>query len=148
MTSSLLQARWSQCLGKRRREKDRLLSVHTVLCVYPQVFRCILNEGCGFLIHCLFTWFIVFTFEPAHEVMALFVLRKLILQTRICSHPVELDVWCLVGPFVYFYTSCERTAKALARLRGCAGSPEPSLVAYVISTIISWAGSFCLDRPR
>ena len=36
---------------------------------------------------------------------------------------------------------CVRTAKALVRLRGCAGSPEPSLVAYVISTIISWAGS-------
>ena len=34
-----------------------------------------------------------------------------------------------------------RTVKALARLRGCAGSPEPSLVAYVISTKISWAGS-------
>ena len=46
-----------------------------------------------------------------------------------------------VGPFVYFHTSCVRTAKALARLRGCAGSPEPSLVAYVISTIISWAAS-------
>ena len=40
--------------------------------------------------------------EPAHEIMALFVLRKLILQTRM---------------------------------------PEPSLVAYVISTIISYAGS-------
>ena len=40
-----------------------------------------------------------------------------------------------VGPFVYFYTSCVRTAKALARLCGCAGSPEPSLVVYVISTI-------------
>ena len=34
-----------------------------------------------------------------------------------------------------------RTAKALARLRGCAGSPELSLVAYAISTIISLAGS-------
>ena len=29
----------------------------------------------------------------------------------------------------------------VARLCGNAGSPEPSLVAYVISTIISWAGS-------
>ena len=38
--------------------------------------------------------------------------------------------------------ACVRTAKALARLRGCVGSPEPSLVAHVISTIISWAGSF------
>ena len=73
--------------------------------------------------------------------MALFVLRKLILQTRMRSHPVGLDVWFLVGPFVYFHTSCVRTMKALARLRGCAGSPEPSLVAYMISTIISWAGS-------
>ena len=39
---------------------------------------------------------------------------------------------------VYFHTSCMRTAKALPRLRGC----EPARVAYVISTIISWAGSF------
>ena len=73
--------------------------------------------------------------------MALFVLRKLILQTHMRSRPVGLDVWFKVGPFVYFHISCVRTVKALARLRGCAGSPEPSLVAYEISTIISWAGS-------
>ena len=77
----------------------------------------------------------------------LFVIRKVILQTRMRSHPVVLDVWCLIEPFVYFHTTCMRTAKALARLRGCAGSPECSLVAYVISTIISYAGSFlfCLS---
>ena len=80
--------------------------------------------------------------EPCHENMARFVLPKLILQTRMCSHPVGLDIWFLVGPFVYYDTSCVRAAKALARLRGCAGLPEPSLVAYVISTIISWAGSY------
>ena len=79
--------------------------------------------------------------EPAHEIMAFFVLRKLILQSRMRSQPVGLDVWFLVGPFVYVHTLCVRTEKALARLRGCAGSPEPSLVAYVISTIISLAGS-------
>ena len=49
-----------------------------------------------------------------------------------------------VRPFVYFHTSCGRTVKALVRLPGCAGSPEPSLVVYVISTIISWAGSFMI----
>ena len=50
--------------------------------------------------------------------------------------------WFMVGHFVYFlHTWCVQTAKALARLRRCAGSPEPSLVAYVISTIISWVGS-------
>ena len=72
--------------------------------------------------------------------MALFVLHRLILPTCMRNHPVELAVWFLVWPFVYFHTSWVRRAKALARLRGCAGSPEPSLVAYVISMIISWAG--------
>ena len=83
-------------------------------------------------------------FEPSHEIMALSVLRKLILQTRMRSHPVGLDVGCFVGPFVYFHSSSVRTAKALARLRGCAGSPEPSLFVYVISTIISCARSIRL----
>ena len=87
----------------------------------------------------------LFTFdtliELRHEIMVLFVFRKLIFQMRTGSHPMGLDVWFLVVPFVYFHTSCVRTSKALARLRGCAGSPEPLLVAYVISTIISCAGS-------
>ena len=30
--------------------------------------------------------------EPAHEIMAFFVLRKLILQTRMRNYPVGLDV--------------------------------------------------------
>ena len=47
-----------------------------------------------------------------------------------------------IGPFVYFHTTRVQIVKALARLRKCAGSPEPSLVAYVIRTIISWAGSY------
>ena len=81
------------------------------------------------------------SFEPWHEIIALFVLRKLILQTCMRSHPVGLDVWFLVWPFVYFHTSCVQTAKALGRLHEWAGSHEPSLVAYVISIIISWAGS-------
>ena len=69
-------------------------------------------------------------------------------STHMRSHPVGLDVWFLVRSFVYCHTSCMRTAKALARLRGCAGSPEPSLVAYVISTVISIAGSIFFDTPN
>ena len=42
-----------------------------------------------------------------------FLLRNLILQTRMSIHPVGLDVWFLVGSFVYFDTLCVRTAKAL-----------------------------------
>ena len=45
------------------------------------------------------------------------------------------DFWS--EPFVYFHTLCVRTAKALATLRKCAFSPEPSLFAYAISTIMS-----------
>ena len=37
---------------------------------------------------------------------------------------------------------CLRTATILARLRLCAVSPEPLLVAYVISTLFSCVGSF------
>ena len=80
------------------------------------------------------------------EIILFFVFRKLILKTRKRSHPMGLDVWFLVGPFVNFHTSCVRTAMALTGLRECAGSPEPSLVAYVISTKISWAGSFMEAR--
>ena len=74
------------------------------------------------------------------EIMALFVLHKLILDIGMRSHPVGLDVWFLVRPFVFFHTSCVRTAKAVVRLSRCTGSPEPLLVAYVISTLISRAG--------
>ena len=39
-----------------------------------------------------------------------FVLRNtLILQTRVHRHPVGLDIWFLVRPFVYFHISCVRT---------------------------------------
>ena len=77
--------------------------------------------------------------EPTHDIMALIALRKLNLQSRMRSLQWGYTSDS-VRPFVYFHTSCVRTAKALARLRGCAGSPEPSLVAYVISTMVSWAG--------
>ena len=74
----------------------------------------------------------ILPFEPCHEIMVLFVLRKLILQKQMRSHPVGLDVLFVVGPFVYFHTQCVRTVKALARLRKCVGSPEPLLVACMI----------------
>ena len=107
-------------------------------------FCCVLSfVTCdGWLVCCYYYNFQRMTFEPSHEIMVLFILHKLILQTRMHSYPVGLDVWFLVGPFFYFHTSCVGTARALARLCRCAGLPKPSLVAYVISTIISCAGSF------
>ena len=63
------------------------------------------------------------TNEQSHENMVLAVLRKLSLQMHMRSHPVGLDVGFLVG--------------LLVGLRECAGLPEPLLVAYMISIIIS-----------
>ena len=47
------------------------------------------------------------TSGPCHEIMVRLVLRKRILQTRMRSHPVGLDVLFLVGCFVYFRV-CEQ----------------------------------------
>ena len=72
------------------------------------------SNGVSFFLSFFFFFFFFFLFE----IMVLFVLRKLILQTRMRCHPVGLDVWFLVGPFVYFHTSCVQTANALERLCG------------------------------
>ena len=58
-------------------------------------------------------FFLIWNSNPksCHEIMALFILRKLILQTCMRSHPVGLDVWFLVEPFVYFHISCVRNSE-------------------------------------
>ena len=38
--------------------------------------------------------------EPAHEIMVLFILRKLTIQTRLRSHLLGQDVCFFVGSFV------------------------------------------------
>ena len=81
--------------------------------------------------------------EPCQEIMVRFVLRKLILQTH-----MGLDIWLLVGPFVFFHTSCVRTAKALARLRGCRLIWAFAGRLCGISTISHELAQFNLLRPR
>ena len=80
---------------------------------------------------------------PAHEIMVLF--RPPLTHSSNRHVQPSSGARCLidfsVGPFVYIHTSCVRTAKALARLRKCTGSPELLLVAYVVITKILWAGS-------
>ena len=65
-----------------------------------------------------------------------FILRKLILPTRMRSHPMGLAVWLLVGFFDYFHPSCGQTVNALSRPRGCAFSDR-----LCVSTIILRADS-------
>ena len=93
--------------------------------------------------------FIVFTYYTAPSVTrALHNLSQLMRlwyfnSSNAHEQPSSGARYLIFGrPFVYFHTSCVRTAKALARPRGYVGSPDHSLVAYVISYIISWAGSF------
>ena len=86
------------------------------------LFTCVINS--------LFTW--TSTFELFHEIMVLFVLHKLFLQTCMRSHPEGLDVWALVGPFIYFHTSCVRTAKARLSLSCC--------LCDKYHTLMIWAG--------
>ena len=53
----------------------------------------------------------------------------------LCRIPYT-GLWVLVFLGLFMCAISEGSGE----IRGCAGSPEPSLVAYVISTIISWAG--------
>ena len=68
--------------------------------------------------------------------MALFVLRKLLLQTCMCSHPVGLDVCFLGRPFFYFQTSCEGSGMT-ARMRRLAWAFAGSLCDKY-HNLISW----------
>ena len=78
------------------------------------------------------------------------------------SHSEGPGIWLSVWRFLLTHCLYERAAKVLARLRGCAGSPEPSLLASAISTKFAWRGPFndwwicftccsicnCLERYR
>ena len=59
---------------------------------------------------------------------------------NMCSHPGGLNVWFLVGPFVFFHTLCVRTVKALVRLHrlalafgGCLCDKDNNLMSWLIS---------------
>ena len=56
------------------------------------------------------------------------------------SHSEGPGVWLSVWRFLLTHCLYERAAKVLVILRGCAGSPEPSLLAQAISTKFAWRG--------
>ena len=59
------------------------------------------------------------SYEPAREIMALFVLRKLILQTCMRSYAVWLDVWFWSDPSS---TSIVHVSEQRRLWRDCAGA--------------------------
>ena len=77
-----------------------------------------------------------FIIEPSHEIMVLFVP-----SSNVHAQPSTGAMCLMFGrtfhlfPYFIAWASANKTVKALVRLRRCAGSPEPSLVAYVINSI-------------
>ena len=58
------------------------------------------------------------------------------------NHSEWPGIWLSVWRLLLTHCLYERAAEVLARPRGCAGSPEPSLLAYAISTKFAWRGPF------
>ena len=91
-------------------------------------------------------------FEPSHEIMALFVLRKLILQTRMRSHVVGLDVWFLghtLRLFPYYVCANSEGSGETARLRRLAWAfagrlcdKYHYLMSWLILMSLSYRGSY------
>ena len=139
-------------------QKSTLRQVHTAIAVIPQFYPPLLEESLKhnpfpphshplalsmytlniLIIHCC-------NYPKMSQLMRLwyfYVLPKHFLQMLMCCHPMWLDVWILVGSFVLPYFMCansEGSGKQRRLWRDC--TPEPLQVAYVISTISSWAGS-------
>ena len=76
-------------------------------------------------------WLGLSTYMRCHEIMVLFILRKLILQMRMRSHPVGLDVWFFIELFVYFHTTL------------CANSEGSGLTAWMPGLARAFAGRLC-----
>ena len=68
-------------------------------------------------------------FEPRQANLCLRAFRHDKFQLRMPSHSEGPGIWLSVRRFLLIHCLYERAAKVLATLRGCAGSPEPSLLA-------------------
>ena len=77
---------------------------------------------------------------PRQANLCLRAFRHKKFQLRMPSHSEGPGIWLSVWRFLLIHCLYERAAKVLARLRGCAGSPEPSLLASAISTKFAWRG--------
>ena len=64
------------------------------------------------------------------------------------SHSEGPEIWLSVWRFLLTHCLYEWAPKVLARLRGCAGSPEPSLLAWAISTKFAWRGPHLIDYNK
>ena len=78
--------------------------------------------------------------ELAYEKRELMVFQFVVPQMRMRSSLSGLQTCAFAWSSLKVSIRCLRTAKALTSLRLCADLPEPWLIAYVISTLFSYAG--------
>ena len=79
--------------------------------------------------------------EQAQENRDLMVFHFVVLQMFISSPQLGLQTCMFARSFLEVSTTCLGLVKALARLHLCTDPSEPLLVACVISTLFSCAGS-------
>ena len=87
-----------------------------------------------------------FSYEPRQANLCLRAFCHDKFSLRMPSHSEGPGIWLSVWRFLLTHCLYERAAKVLARLRGCAGSPEPSLLAQAISTKFAWRGPYAFGR--
>ena len=117
------------------------LFLYLLFNIYMQLELQLLYSGRIFNCHYhLIKWLL--KYEPRQANLCLRAFRHDKFQLRMPSFSegpgIRLSVW----RFLLIHCLYERAAKILARLRGCAGSPEPSLLAYAISTKFAWRGTY------
>ena len=76
----------------------------------------------------IFLWQLII-YEPRQANLCLRAFCHDKFQLRMPSHSEGPGIWLSVWRFLLTQCLYERAAEVLARLRGCAGSPEPSLIA-------------------
>ena len=91
----------------------------------------------------LYSWHEVkHIYGPRQANLCLRAFRHDKFQLHMPSHSEGPGIWLSVWRFLMIHCLYERAAKVLARLRVCAGSPKPSLLAKGISTKFAWHGPY------
>ena len=108
-------------------------------------FTCLKEDKTEYVIVDVINYYIVWNYTMHNKLgpvkrICLRAFRHDKFQLRMPGHSVGPGIWLSVWRFLLTHCLYERAAEVLARLRGCAGSPEPSLLAYAISTKFAWRG--------
>ena len=107
------------------------MNISTCTCIHRTMSKISLSLFliCKAQITCCLIYHINREIEPRQANLCLRAFCHDKFQLRMPSHSEGPGIWLSVWRFLLIHCLYERAAKVLARLRGCAGSPEPSLLA-------------------